>query len=92
MIPAEDEVRASIVSHLAEAACVPVSELSQGSTRLSDLNIDSLSAVGLLWALENKYGVRLPTSETGVHNRSVDDLVLQFRSLLHEASGGPSTP
>jgi acyl carrier protein len=78
----EQDVRASIIDYLVRTAHVPPEHLASGAVLLRDLNIDSLTAVEMLWTVESTYGVRLPDSQAGLAAMSIDELVSCFAALL----------
>ena len=85
MSPRKEDVLASIVEFLAQATNVPPGQLTPDML-LGDLNIDSLSAVEMLWTVEHTYGVRLPDPEEGVAALSIDALATRFAALLVDAA------
>lgn len=54
-----DEIKSMIIEYLTEMADVPESELSDGSVKLTDLNIDSLTFFDMLVELEKHSGVNI---------------------------------
>ena len=88
MTPTADDIRASVVEYLVKTARVPAHLLASGNVRLADLNVDSLSAVEMLWTVESTYHVRLPDLRDGLSTMSLDDLVEHFRAVIAGSGAG----
>lgn len=76
------DIRASIVDYLVHTANVPAELLQSGDVRLGDLNVDSLSAVDMLWTVETTYHVRLSDVHASLSDMTLDDLVRRFQAAL----------
>ena len=73
------ELQQKILSVIKEQKTLP--DLIPPETKLSELGIDSLDALNILFALEESFGITIP-DEQARNVRTVDDMVTMIQGLL----------
>lgn len=74
------ELEQKILAVIQEQKTLPENEIKP-DTKLTELGIDSLDALNILFALEESFGITIPDEKArGI--RTVDDMVTTIESLL----------
>lgn len=76
-----NEVEAKIREFIAKEGSVPVEQVLPTST-LKDLNLESLDAVQIIFAIEEHFQIYLPYDNIDVDNQTVADLVKTVQGLV----------
>lgn len=74
------ELEQKILAVIQEQKTLPENEI-RPDTRLTELGIDSLDALNILFALEESFGITIP-DEQARSIRTVDDMVTTIETLL----------
>jgi acyl carrier protein len=84
-------LRAAVAEAIGEFTGHPVDGISDGDDLAEDLGVDSMSAVSLLIAVEDRFGVMLPEGCEGrlVGIRTVGQLVEQLAAIYRVSSDDP---
>ncbi len=88
--PAAEDLRREVYALIAQFGNIPASEI-RGDAHLMTLGIDSLSAVDLVFALEQRLGQSIPTTFLFEYD-TVDALIDGLARLAPRLSTGPITP
>ena len=62
-MPTTEEVRSDLAEIVNEVAGVPVDDVQLDKSFTEDLDVDSLSMVEIIYAAEEKFGVRIPDDD-----------------------------
>ncbi len=83
----QDTVTGRVLKIIADNQKKDVSAVTVESS-FEELNIDSMDAVNIVFALENEFNVNVPDEEMK-NIRSVRDIVEGMHKLVAETPGGP---
>jgi acyl carrier protein len=75
------EVEAKIREFIAKEGSIPVEQVQSTST-LKDLNLESLDAVQIIFAIEEHFQIYLPYDNIDVERQTVADLVQTVEGLV----------
>jgi acyl carrier protein len=77
------EVSAKVCEFIAREGSLPVEQVTLGS-KLKDLNLESLDAVQILFAIEEHFQIYVPNDNFDVETQTVADLVSTVERLVEE--------
>ena len=75
-----NNIRALMVDYLVNQGGIPAEVAANGSLKVEDLGVDSLSMVEMLYEVEDKYGIRVENL-TALKDMTIDAMV-EFLSVL----------
>lgn len=78
-----DTLEQTIVELIAKEGRIPI-ETIHSDSRLSDLKIDSLDVVQIIFELEDRFDISLPDRDPTVDTESVAGLVAAVKRLIAE--------
>ncbi|MBS0448648.1 MAG: acyl carrier protein [Proteobacteria bacterium] len=67
------EVKSLILDYLVNTAHVRGEDLSNGASKLENLNVDSLSLTEMVWTMEQQYGINVP-SLRALQSMTIDEV------------------
>jgi acyl carrier protein len=73
------ELQDKVVKLVSDATKVEAGNISEGTSFVDDLNLDSLDMVELMMKMEDEFGVEIPEDETE-NLKSVGDVVNYLKS------------
>jgi acyl carrier protein len=89
-----DAVRTAVAEAVGELTGIAVAQIADSDDLVEDLGVDSMAAVNLLVAIEDRVGVRVPDGDEGslVGIRTVGNLVDRLMAIFALEADAPVAP
>jgi acyl carrier protein len=76
-------LREIVCKHLAEHANIPADKLSDPTLKMSELGLDSLGLVELLFAVEDRYGVHIQDTDS-LHDMTLSEIIAHLEKMVQD--------